>query len=153
MKLDLIKISEINIYLEKLNSWLKESLTFPEKAIRNYNNIWNKDFVISNLNKAVFIGAWEKNQLIGLVLGTNIEGGVGTIVWVLVDSKFQEKGIGSALMKKTMNVYKNKGAHKVKLTVPNKDIVKFYEKQGMNKEGVFKNHWWNMDFWSMGKTI
>mgnify|MGYP004191487361 CR=1 FL=1 len=28
----------------------------------------------SNLNKAVFIGAWEKNQLIGLVLGTNIEG-------------------------------------------------------------------------------
>ncbi len=153
MQLDLIKVSEVNIYVEKLNYWLKESLPFPDEAIRNYNNIWNEDFVNSNLNKAVFIGAWEKNQLIGLVLGTNIEGGVGTIIWVLVDNKFHKKGIGSKLIKMSLNVYKKRGAHKVKLTVPEKETVKFYEKQGMNVEGVFKNHWWNMDFWSMGKTI
>jgi ribosomal protein S18 acetylase RimI-like enzyme len=153
MQLGLIQISEINIYVEKLNSWLKETLSFPDEAIRNYNKIWNVDFIKSNLNKAVFIGAWEKNQLIGLVLGTDIEGGVGTIIWVLVYYKFHKKGIGSELMKKSINVYKQRGAHKIKLTVPDKETVRFYEKQGMNIEGVFKNHWWNIDFWSMGKTI
>ena len=61
--------------------------------------------------------------------------------------------VGKALFAEAVKAYREKGAHKIKLTVPQEETVRFYEKQGMELEGVHRNHWWNHDFWAMGINI
>lgn len=93
--------------------------------------------------------AWQAEKIIGFVLGTLPEGGVGTIIWLIVDKQFQSKGIGKLLLDQAKTYYRNLGAHKIKLTVQSEKAIQFYLREGFEKEALHKKHWWQMDFWSM----
>ena len=81
--------------------------------------------------------------------GTAPEGGVATIIWLMVDPEFQNNKIGSALLTHAKNYYQSLGAHKLKLTVQDKRAASFYEREGLHVECMHQNHWWNLDFWAM----
>ena len=146
--------SEISQYLFALRSLINSNINLPEEAKNSYVSQWDEEKISLQLNKWLFLSSQdEDNSTVGVLLGTPIEGGVGTIIWVLVDKKAQNKRIGSQLFRKASDWYKNKGAHKLKLTVPEEKTVEFYTKQGMAVEGEHTNHWWNHKFWSMGLEI
>jgi len=141
---------EISQYLFALHSLINSNINLPEEAKNSYVSQWDEEKISSQLNKWLFLSAQDgDNSTVGVLLGTPIEGGVGTILWVLVDKITQNKRIGTQLFEKASIWYKNKGAHKLKLTVPEEKTIKFYTKQGMVVEGEHPNHWWNHKFWSM----
>jgi hypothetical protein len=155
----MIEIKEIDNrtseeYLLNLNFLIKENINLPQNAIDFYINQWSIDRINSQIKNWLFLCAYSSDgRMCGIVLGTPVEGGVGTIIWVLVNKKFQKQQIGTNLFNESMIRYRNKGAHKIKLTVPDKDTVDFYLKQRMDLEGYHKNHWWGKDFYSMGLSI
>lgn len=151
-----MKIKEIDsrtssAYLNKLRSLIDTTIDLPEEAKTSYKQQWTEQRIEEQSGKWLFLAALDDHaEITGLILGTPIEGGVGTIVWVLVDSTKQQKGIGSKLLDFAKTWYSSKGAHKLKLTVPDRKTVEFYTKQGMILEGEHRNHWWGRDFWAMG---
>jgi ribosomal protein S18 acetylase RimI-like enzyme len=81
------------------------------------------------------------------------EAGVGTILWLIVDQNYRNKGIGTNLFNQITSYYKNIGCHKLKLTAPNQNAVNFYNKLGMGTEGYHRKHWYSQDFWSLGLLL
>lgn len=150
-----IKPEHSSIFYKVLCSFMSDGLGFPEEALHYFRNRWTIDVIEQAAieSQYVILGAWEGERIVGLLLGTPPEGGVGTIIWVLVAREYQRKGIGRQLFEEACERYRNMDGHKVKLTVPNKETVRFYEKLGMSVEGEHRNHWWHVDIWSMGKTL
>jgi len=136
-------------FSRELDRLMHETLRFPEEAFRHFHRS-EEDL---RRHRGLLLAAREDGAIAGLLVGTAPEGGVATIVWVLVDPKRQRRHIGSKLMDEACRRYTEMSAHKVKLTVPDEQTVKFYEKQGLVVEGRHPNHWWKMDFWAMGKDL
>jgi GNAT superfamily N-acetyltransferase len=146
--------SDSEAYLNSLKKLIDETIDLPQKAKDSLKNQWNFESINRQIGSWLFlVAADDANSINGLILGTSIEGGVGTIVWLLVDRNLQQKGLGTKLFEAAKVWYKLKGAHKIKLTVPDKSTVGFYLKQGMTLEGEHLDHWWNHNFWSMGVIL
>jgi GNAT superfamily N-acetyltransferase len=145
--------AEAKEYCSLLEELVYSTIQLPEAALKNYVEQWTPERVSKVYNQWVFLIAYSGKHPVGLILGTPPEGGVGTIIWVLVDAGTQGKGIGRLLFEKACDEYRKKGSHKVKLTVPDEKTVRFYEKVGMTLEGVHRMHWWKSDFWAMGKIL
>ena len=149
-----VKADNADSYVLGLNSLIDSTIKLPKEAKDSFKQQWSPEKLTSQIGKWLFLIATdENNNTIGVLLGTPIEGGVGTIIWVLVDSTSQQKRVGTQLFEIAKEWYKKKGAHKIKLTVPDRKTVEFYTKQGMVLEGVHSNHWWNNNFWSMGLIL
>lgn len=132
-----------------------ESFDFPGEALQSYWQAWTVETIgrCAQNARQVLLAVWDGTEPVGLLLGTPPEGGVATIIWMLVAGKYRSQGIGGRMFKEACTRYKAIDCHKVKLTVPTEAAKKFYEKQGMVVEGFHPNHWWGKDFWSMGKQL
>jgi hypothetical protein len=149
-----IQKNEASLFLTNLQMLIDKTIALPELAKNTFKQQWTIEKIESEIGRWLFLVAIDDSkEIAGLILGTPSEGGVGTIIWVMVNNNKQQKGIGSSLFNFTKQWYKNKGTHKIKLTVPDRSTVDFYLKQGMKLEGEHLNHWWNQDFWSMGITL
>lgn len=153
ISISLLSKIEINSFKKKLDQLIEQTIDLPKEAIESYKSNWDEKSIELQLNNFLFLVAQNDNEIVGLILGSPHEGGVGTIIWVLIDPYIQKKGLGSQLFKEACKFYKNKGAHKIKLAVPDEKTVNFYKKQGMYLEGTHQNHWYGADFWSMGMNI
>ena len=155
MSLKIAKVdkSELHVFCTAIHDLARETTNFPQNALVYYKTIITEKSLLARYKDTVLLEARQDLELAGLIYGTGIEGGVGTIIWLLVVPKFQKLGIGGKLFNKACDIYKQNKGHKIKLTVPEKKTVEFYEKQGMNLEGFHPNHWWSMDIWSMGKNL
>src|ERR1051325_9010314 len=138
--MQVIKLSEENIaiYLKALKELIKSTINLPPNAITFFCNQWTEERILNNINIWLYLMARDGSKTEGILLGAPVEGGVGTIIWILVNKKSQNKGIGSLLFEEACLQYKKMGAHKVKLTVPDSETIKFYLKQGMVLEGTHK---------------
>lgn len=151
MKVEQLQAADAEKYCEKLDTLIKATISLPAPAIEHFTSQWTSERILALMDSWLFlIAKGEHNEIQGLILGTPPEGGVATIIWVLVDPSMHRKGIGAALFQGAVEIYKNQRVHKIKLTVPDKETTRFYEKLGMNVEGIHLNHWWNHDFWAMG---
>jgi GNAT superfamily N-acetyltransferase len=129
--------------------------TFPPAAIKEYLAPWGRKRVISRLEHGndVLIAALADDDVIGVVSGTAPEGGVGTVVWLLVDERWRGLKVGRGLYEAACNAYRELGAHKMKLTAPSEEARQFYESCGMRVEGLHPCHWYKMSFFSLGVIL
>jgi len=128
---------------------------FSEAAIAAYEQSWAIDRLglrIAN-EKELLLIAWENQTPIGVISGTPPEGGVGTIIWLIVHRNARGKNLGKILLEKARQHYLSLGCHKMKLTAPSVAAKEFYLKQGMELEGFHKAHWYKIDFWALGETL
>lgn len=144
---------QIETYSACLNEWMFKTIDLPAHALKHYADFWSCERLKDTLKRGVLTCAEIDGKMVGLVLGTGLEGGVGTIIWVLVSPEHQGLGIGRSLLSFTLGQYSVSGAHKVKLTVPEKKTTEFYLKCGWNLEGYHPKHWWEKDFWAMGYQL
>lgn len=135
------------------------SFQFPEAAMHEYRAMFYPETLAARLKqgRSVVLTAMQpdqrRNQLAGLLVGLPPEGGVGTIMWLLVAPESQGQGVGSALFHEACKRYREMGAHKIKLTAPNAQAVRFYERLGFHQEGFHPAHWWRQDFWALGLLL
>lgn len=97
--------------------------------------------------------AWQDDEALGLVSGTQPELGVATIIWLLVKPSQQNLRIGSHLLSHAFDFYRQQPCHKVKLTVPSEKARQFYLNNGMREEGYHANHWDNCNFWALARDL
>ncbi|CAN5375598.1 hypothetical protein BH09BAC3_BH09BAC3_13160 [soil metagenome] len=150
MEIKQVSTDEVGEFHSALSCLIRSTMQLPDVALDHYTHQWSELKLKTCLDSWLFLVAKENDKIAGLVLATPVEGGVGTIIWLLVDSDVQKKGLGTSLFNEACKIYKSKGAHKLKLTVPDESTTSFYIKQGMILEGIHRKHWWKNDFWAMG---
>src|SRR5258705_4668971 len=99
--MEIIKVTQedINVYLDILKQLIKTTINLPPPAITFFCNQWTEERISDNIDIWLYLMAKDNNKTDGILLGAPVEGGVGTIIWVLVDKQSQNKGIGSLLFK------------------------------------------------------
>jgi ribosomal protein S18 acetylase RimI-like enzyme len=79
-------------------------------------------------------------------------GGVGDIHWLLVDKRFQGKGIGRQLVDAYIKDAKKHGAHAIHLYSSEVNTA-FYEKLGFEKVGLVRKNYWGSDDYFMNLVM
>ena len=150
-----VTIANAGMLWNLISGTAERELSFSGNAIKHFREIFTDDELVRRYNDPaapVFV-IQQKNIISGALIGTAPEGGVGTVVWLVVAPECRMSGIGRSLFEKACGFYFSSGCHKIKLTASTRDAVSFYEKLGMNVEGFHPSHWWGLDFWSMGKLL
>ncbi len=124
----------------------REDMGFPEEAVRHFR-------ASINTPPHTIIGAKIHDEVVGVIVCLPPEGGVMTVQWLVVSRGFRGQGVGTRLFDEACRLAIRSGCHKIKLTVTTPESVDFYRHRGMTIEGVFKDHWWHLDFWAMGKVL
>lgn len=155
------KISKATVIdIDRLYSFIASNMEknftyFPQEA----KAVYLKSLNIDNLKNKLITGneiillAESQSQICGFLFGGVPEGGIGTIIWLIVGSDYQGLGIGSLLLKSCITTYQGLNTHKVKLTVHDNRALKFYLREGFSIEGHHPNHWWGIDFYSLAYPI
>lgn len=128
---------------------------FSPLAKQSYADQWSAPRMrsLTERRDAVVFGAWKQGTLAGLVVGAPPEGGVGTVIWLLVGAQWQSMGLGQVLFTEACIRYTKLGCHKLKLTAPSTRAKKFYQRLSMSVEGFHPEHWWKADFWALGISL
>lgn len=128
---------------------------FPQEARTQYTKSWDTDVLLSIIQdeNGLLYCACMHEEIIGVIYGNLPEGGVGSIIWLMVHPEYQNKKIGSRLLLHAKHFYQKQNAHKIKLTVQDERAMKFYVREGFIIEAHHKRHWWELDFWAMGYFI
>lgn len=140
----------LNFFKENLEILFPDlPLEAKEVYISSFKNILS----IEKIDKVVLLGAFDKEKLVGFLLGGSPEGGIGTIVWLMVKEECQKKGIGVRLLIKAEDVYKLYHCHKIRVFTYNALVKNFYEKNSFVTSTLHKDYWWRKDFWEFNKNI
>lgn len=129
------KISNKNIFIRKLKlSDFSEAVSLWEKAGLNLANIRVEFSEFQSMirldSSACFVLVFG-GSIIGSVLGT-FNGRRAWVYHLVIDPKYQSKGYGSILLETAEKELKQKGAHKINLSVLNTNlkVLPFYTKNG-----------------------
>ncbi len=115
----------------------------------SFENIEKK---LTHGNEIILIAEHDET-ICGFLFGVQPEGGVATIIWLIVHPQYQGRKIGKQLTDASKMHYQSIGAHKIKLTVHSERALQFYLREGFSIEGKHINHWWNLDFYSVAYSI
>ena len=132
---------------------------FPEYPIKAKNLFLTKYYTKNNLEQLVknktitLLIAINNNKITGYLIANLPYGGVSSIIWLAVKDSFQNKGIGSALLKKYETITKKQGVHKILLLITNKQKFKFYKKNGYKLVGYIPQNYFGVDDWWFYKEI
>jgi len=143
---DLAKL--IDLRLKMINacpdSFLDDYGELSEWTVADWGNWFSRLTEAKNSNLIV---AEEGSKLVGVVGCKGVKhkraAHVATLVGVGVLPEYRGKGIGRAMLEKMIDwVKKETKIERLQLTVyaDNEGAIKFYEKLGFVKEGLFKNY-------------
>ncbi len=129
--------------------------TFPQIAIDKYKQDWQEKNIKNAIDdkEKVMIIAKMDNEIVGLLFGSGLNGGVGNIIWIAVSSEYRGTGVGKLLCEKAEKEYQKKNAHKIVLYTETASGKKFYERIGYSHEGTHPKHWWGVDHFCMAKIL
>jgi len=88
--------------------------------------------------------ATVNGKIVGYLLAASPYGGVSMANWIVVDDKYQRKGIGSKLLQEWEKEAKKQGAHKLHLWTDKRN-VEFYKKRGFIYIGMVPESWFGAD--------
>lgn len=141
------------LYLDLLHGTFTH---FPPEAIEKYDADWRTEMIAERAAASRFAlhGAFDvTGQAVGLLFGAPEDSGVGTIIWLGVADSQRGSGLGAKLMRAAFADYKARGCHKVKVYTETQTAKQFYLKLGMKEEGFHPQHWWQVNFWSLGMQL
>lgn len=90
-------------------------------------------------NSTYGVTCWENDELIGLARGMSDDVSIFYLQDILINPKYQGKGIGTKLLKHCLKKYKDV-RHKVLITDYDEKIFKFYESLGFKNLKKLKKH-------------
>lgn len=101
----------------------------------------------------ILLIAINDNKIVGYLMANLPYGGVAFIIWLAVQESFQNRGIGSLLLKEYEAIAKKQGAHKIFLSATRKQNLKFYKENGYKLGGYIPQSYFYMDEWRLYKKI
>jgi len=131
---------------------------FPEYSLKTKNLFLNKYFTKKNFiedlkkRRIDLLLASIDNQIVGYLIVLPPYGGISYISWLAVRNSFQEKGIGTALLKECEKIAEKRGSHKIHLWTSKRNI-KFYKKNKWILVGNIPENYFGADDYLFYKTI
>lgn len=119
-----------------------------------FNKGWSKaryESFLKNGNRFI-LGAWDDEKLVALLDAELPYLGVSFCNWLMVDAKYQKKGIGTKLIREFEDVMKEKGAHMIYLYAGPCN-VSYYQKVGYELNGTMKKSWFGQDHSVLTKLL
>ena len=138
--------------LNKFFNFFRQTVVaeFPEYSKKKLEYIikkgWNKKTYRDALrhNNRFILAAWNENKIVAILDAEQPFLGVCFCSWLMVDHKFQKKGLGTKLLKELEKAASKKGVHMIYLYAY-KHNVPYYKKIGYNYAGNMKKSWFGMD--------
>ena len=157
MQIREIKTKEIDSFLDFFRKSVKTQFNEYSKKSKDFflKKEWTKDRIKNSIKEKIIIYllAFDKDKIIGYLIGGYPFGGVAAVMWLAVDDDYQERGIGRKLVNSFIAISKEKGAHKVKLDVTNEKNLGFYKKLGFTVQCFSKKDYFGLDSYWMCKDI
>jgi len=131
---------------KSLREWLPESFVDPElERIRTSEAL---DMLKQGIESkdGILLIAEENNEIVGLARGREAAGVCG-LGFLGVKKEHRHKGIGTSLLKKLIELAKERNAHKVWLLTSPRLLpaVKLYISNGFVPEGMLRKHSHGLD--------
>jgi ribosomal protein S18 acetylase RimI-like enzyme len=139
---------------KSLREWLPESFVDPElERIRTPEGIDMFKRGIESKDEILLI-AEENKEVAGLARGREVAG-VCDLRFLGVKKEHRDKGIGTSLLKKLIEVAKERNAHKVWLLTSPRLLpaVKLYISNGFVPEGMLRKHSHGLDMIIYSKLL
>lgn len=137
------------------NTLITQFPEYSKKKIEFFISMpWSKrryKKLLRNKNR-LLLGAWVNNKLASVLDAEMPFGGVSLCIWVMVDSKFQRKGVGIKLLTTWENIVKKKGSHSLYLYADKRNIS-YYKKLGFELLGLWSRSWFGGDVYIFTKLI
>ena len=153
MKLKILQIKRKNLtkYLDYSKKLIKDNINLSDFEFRNFSRQLKKFSYKSHIFLLSRIGKIDNGILI---CNFDTNSGVATIIWLIIDRKFQKKKIGSKLVFKIFQILKKKPKiHKIRVFSYTKKSNNFYKKLNFHQEGFHPKHWYKKSYWSFGKIV
>lgn len=127
-----IRIKTVLSENEMIEIMKKSSADFFNQNINNIDMIQNLTYKFYNFG--FFLSASYLENLAGFIAfyANNMETCIGFLSMIIVIKEYQNKGIGTALLDKCIDICKENGMNKLRLEVDikNKKAIKVYERKG-----------------------
>lgn len=150
------EISDVDAFYNLFKYCVKKQ--FPEYSPKAKDlflkKYFTKKIIVCDLKKGnidLFLAFTEK-EVVGYLLALLPYGGVSYISWLSVNTAFQGRGIGRALLKAYEKSAKEKKISKVHLWTSKRNL-NFYKKQGWVLVGCIPDNYFGADDWLFYKTI
>jgi ribosomal protein S18 acetylase RimI-like enzyme len=157
MQIREIKTKDIDSFLDFFRKSVKTQFDEYSKNSKDFflKKEWTKQRIKNSIkgDYIIYLLAFEKDKIVGYLIGSHSYGGVATVMWLAVDDDCQGRGIGRRLMNTFIDFLKEEGAHKVKLDVTNKENLGFYKKLGFTVQCLSKKDYFGLDSHWMYKDI
>ncbi len=106
--------------------------------------------------KDVFVLAVAGAKIIGVSRASYEDEDLAEIRWLAVEEEFRNRGVGTGLVEKTIEILKGNGKRKVTARIRASSAIplKIFSENGFEKEGYFKEHYRKgVDIVQFGKLI
>lgn len=157
LKIKKLKATEINSFFNFFQKTVKNFFKEYPKAVKEFflNKLYSKQNIETWLRQKtiLLLVALYKKRIVGYLLAGIPSNGVVFVIWLAVDKDFQNKGIGSLLLKKFEVLAKNKGFHQVMLLVTDPRNLNFYLKNGFKIGGFFPQSYFGLNCFQIYKNI
>ena len=157
MEIREIKIREVDLFLDFFRKSIKNQFDEYSKKSKDFllKKEWTKERIRNSIkgNNVIFILSFDKEKIVGYLIGNHHFGGIATVMWIAVDDNYQGRGIGKKLFNNFISLSKKEGTHKINLTVTNKRNIGFYEKLGFKVQCFSEKDYFGLDSYLMYKNI
>jgi len=151
-----LSVNEAKIIADVISTSLKEQdFPYQEKTDLAYSRIYSKEYFTKFLEKkdhAVF-GAYQNENLVGIIVMMENDGGVLHIDWLVIKKEFRGKGFGTLLLKEAGKWALEQHLHYVYLFTETDKNIAFYEKRGFHYIGKHSNSWFGETEHILGKLL
>lgn len=143
-----------HLFSQMIRSEFPEYSPKIQHAITTRKRYWNKQNYLKRLENKnlLLLGAFQNQQLVGLLDAQKPFGGVSLGVWLMVHPDHNHQGIGSQLIKQWETYTLKQGGHLLYLFSPERN-KQFYESRGFQAVGLFKKGWFGQDEWLFTKLF
>ena len=150
-----LKEEDVDFIFEHYKKWVLS--LFPEYSTSLRKEFvekgYGKEYIVKKINQnAIVLGAFENDIPIGILITGEHWGGVSYCGWLMVDEKFQKKGVGKGLLEEWEKIAKKLGIHCLRLDADKRNI-EFYKKMGFKLIGLEEKGYFGTDNYLFQKII
>lgn len=152
----ILQKNELDSFFSVFSHILATEFTQYQKNVVRYllDKIYSLDnfkYWLENNLKSILV-ACENDMIIGFAVIDEPYGGVSLCRWLGVSKSYQNRGIGTALIRQWIELATSQSCHKAELAAVT-SARHFYEKAGLELEGLRKLSYFGIDQYVFGKII
>ena len=152
----ILQKNELDAFFSSFSHILSTEFTQYQRNVVRYllDKIYSRDnykYWLEHNLKTILVSR-ENDVIIGFAVIDEPYGGVSLCRWLGVSKSYQNRGIGTALIRQWLELATSQGCHKAELAAVT-SAKSFYQKAGLELEGLRKLSYFGIDQYVFGKII